>query len=141
LSGLKGDLARQKDMERYEKKVLPALCLACLGLVAALSAFSCSSPPPGSPSGTQIFLYINNDTGCDVVATLDGGSPVTNTSNGGPYTLYTNVPTGQHTIGIAGPLNPNGACNYDVTGANHTITVNNPCQAVNGTSGYILYCN
>lgn len=90
-----------------------------------------------STNGT-IFLNISNDSGCNVVATLDGGSPVTNTANGGPYTLWSNVSHGNHSIGITGPLQTT-ACNYDITGGGQTINVNYPCTNVTG--GFTCSCN
>lgn len=123
---------------RYNQKlILPILWFTAIIVTAVMGSWSCS----GTPAGAQIFLNINNDTGCNVVATLDGTNPVTNTASGGPYTLYTNVANGEHSVAIKGPLATSAACNYDVTGGNQTITVTNPCSAVNGTSGFILSCN
>jgi len=86
-----------------------------------------------STNGT-IFLNISNDSGCNVVATLDGGSPVSNSGNGGPYTLWSNVSHGPHTIGIS--AYKNGVCNFDITGGAQTCSVDHPCD-----SGYVLSCN
>lgn len=127
-------------MKNKQKTLIPLLWLASVGLTALLGALSCATPPPGSPSNAQIFLDINNDTGCNVVATLDGANPVTNTASGGPYTLYTHVTIGQHAVSIQGPLNTT-SCNYNVTGGNQTITVDNPCTAAGGSSGFTLFCN
>ncbi len=124
-------------MKNNQKQILPLLWFGSLILTVICGAWSCS----GTPAGAQIFLNINNDTGCNVIATLDGGNPVTNTTSGGPYTLYTNVPKGQHSVAIKGPLASSAACNYDISGGNQTITVTNPCSAVSGTSGFILACN
>ena len=91
-----------------------------------------------STNGT-IFLNISNDnTGCTVTCTLDGGSPVSNSSNGGPYTLWSNVSHGNHTIGISGP-NQTSVCNYDISGGGQTINVNNPCTNISG--GFACSCN
>ena len=124
-------------MNNKSNLVLPILWFASLILTVICGSWSCS----GAPSGAQIFLNINNDTGCSVIATLDGANPVTNTASGGPYTLYTNVANGKHSISVKGPLATSAACNYDMTGANQTITVTNPCSAVSGSSGFILACN
>lgn len=93
-----------------------------------------------SGNGT-IFLNISNDSGCSVVCTLDGGSPVSNSGNGGPYTLWSNVSHGPHTIGISTGT-ATSACNYNITGGGQTINVNYPCSTVPSKGGnFACSCN
>jgi len=84
-------------------------------------------------------IILNLDTGgstCNVVVTIDGGSPVTETTSGN-YTVYSNVKAGDHLITVTTPsvnctyssgLAPcHTACNFSMSGANHTITVGAAC--------------
>ena len=123
-------------MGRY-LAILSAFILLSVGI---FETFSCALPP-GSPSNAQVFLYLTNSSGCTVIATMDNSNPVTVTSgSGGPYTLYTSVVTGNHSFGLKGP-NASSACNYDITGANQNMTLNNPCSAITGNTGFALSCN
>jgi hypothetical protein len=94
-----------------------------------------------STNGT-IFLNISNSsTNCTVTCTLDGGSPITNSGNGGPYTLWSNVSHGNHKIGVSGPYETS-YCNYDITGGGQTIDLNYPCaNTIGGVTGFTISCN
>ena len=111
------------------------LIVGCFLLAGVLfwCGTSCSTPPAGSASNAQIFLNISNDSGCNVVATLDGNNPVTNTANGGPYTLYSNLTIGHHVIGI--DAYKNSSCSFDINGGNQTCNLDHPCD-----SSFTLSC-
>jgi hypothetical protein len=111
-----------------------------LGFILITGVFVCWGTAC-STNGT-IFLNISNEASpaCNVVCTLDGGSPVTNSGNGGPYTLWSNVSHGNHKIGISTP-SATSACNYDITGGGQTINVNYPCNPVGGNNGFTCSCN
>lgn len=101
-------------------------CILLAGILYWCST-SCSN------SNAQIFLNISNDSGCNVVATMDGSNPVTNSSNGGPYTLYSHVTTGHHVIGIS--AYKDSSCSFDVNGGNQTCNIDHPCD-----SSFTLSC-
>ncbi len=113
---------------------LPALIFGALLMLAA-AHWSCSST-------ANILANIYNDTGCGVTFTLDGGSSVIETATGGPYTLYSNVSSGNHKIGVQCPY-VNTACNYTISGGSQTVSVSNPCYQLasnGGNPGFVLTC-
>jgi hypothetical protein len=113
-----------------------ALGLGALMIFAA-AHWSCSS-------SANILAYLYNANGCTVTFTLDGANPVNETSSGGPFTLYTNVSSGNHKIGISTNSNtppPAGeACNFNINGGSQTVSVTNPCSYVGNGGTFILAC-
>ena len=88
------------------------------------------------PSDAKITLNLNTGVGlCSVAITMDGGSPVTETSSGS-YIIYDNVKSGDHQFAITSTAGGHSACNYTVQGDNHTITVGNACN-----SNFSVSCN
>jgi hypothetical protein len=105
-------------------------------MIFAAAHWSCSS-------SANILAYLYNASGCTVTFTLDGGNAVNETSSGGPYTLYTNVSSGNHKIGVttnaSGQNLPAGeGCNFNVNGGSQTVSVTDPCSPVG--QGFVIAC-
>jgi hypothetical protein len=95
-------------------------------LTVAFGIWSCSKPTTPIPI-YSISLQMTNSP-CDPVFTLDGGQATTITTSSYMGLLFSNVPKGNHVIGVTA-AGYSVSCTENVSFPNYYIDVVTPCTA------------
>jgi len=97
--------------------------------LVAFAVWSCNQTPAPSTPSTGSISFAYSGGGCNIVTTLDGGSPVTETATTANVTLYSGVQNGTHSVAIMANGNTN-TCNINVQGTTERISASGVCSTI-----------